>query len=421
MEILITIGYIAICVLFFSLAIAIHEFGHFIVALKLGLRVERFSIGFGPAIWKKTWKGVEYRISWIPLGGYVSIPDVDPEGTKAIEGGTYPPSEASAEGGSMRGGNGESSSAKASASAKAKADKSEDRKTISPWKEIAVAVAGPGMNIVLAVVLAFLLAAIPSVRFGELPATITEAKPGGPAEKAGIRPGDTVLSVDGRLVSTWTEMRVEFQIVGGRETDVVLRDKDGVERTVKVTPERDPVTGMYFIDAAHIAKEEVAAGWMPHRNPLKQLAWDSGSIFRVLKGLVTPKEVKNTANALGGPQMIAESIYKSVRRDFWDGVGFLRYLNVNLAVLNLLPIPVLDGGLIMFALLALVFRRRVPEKIVSTLSMTFMVLLLGAMAILIFRDAQRSWRIHTYKPATEETAETNTVTTVTNETDNTSN
>ena len=386
MEILITIGYIAICVVFFSLAIAIHEFGHFIVALKLGLRVERFSIGFGPAIWKKTWKGVEYRISWIPLGGYVSIPDVDPEGTKAIEGGTET-----------------------------------EKKTISPWKEIAVAVAGPGMNIVLAVVLAFLLAAIPSVRFGELPATITEAKPGGPAEKAGIRSGDTVLSVDGRPVATWTEMRVEFQIVGGRETDVVLRDKDGVERTVKVTPERDPVTGMYFIDAAHIAKEEVAAGWMPHRNPLKQLAWDAGSIFRVLKGLVTPKEVKNTANALGGPQMIAESIYKSVRRDFWDGVGFLRYLNVNLAVLNLLPIPVLDGGLIMFALLALVFRRRVPEKIVSTLSMTFMVLLLGAMAILIFRDAQRSWRIHTYKPATEETAETNTVTTVTNETDNTSN
>ena len=386
MEILITIGYIAICIVFFSLAIAIHEFGHFIVALKLGLRVERFSIGFGPAIWKKTWKGVEYRISWIPLGGYVMIPDVDPEGTKAIEGGT---------------GTG--------------------KQKISPWKEIAVAVAGPGMNIVLAVVLAFLLAAIPSVRFGELPATITEAKPGGPAEKAGIRPGDTVLSVDGRPVATWTEMRVEFQIVGGRETDVVLRDKDGVERTVKVTPERDPVTGMYFIEAAHIAKEEVAAGWMPHRNPLKQLAWDAGSIFRVLKGLVTPKEVKNTANALGGPQMIAESIYKSVRRDFWDGVGFLRYLNVNLAVLNLLPIPVLDGGLIMFALFAFLFRRRVPEKIVSTLSMTFMVLLLGAMAILIFRDAQRSWRIHTYKPPAEETAETNTVTTVTNETDNTSN
>ena len=393
MEILITIGYIAICVVFFSLAIAIHEFGHFIVALKLGLRVERFSLGFGPAIWKKTWKGVEYRISWIPLGGYVSIPDVDPEGTKAIEG-----SES----------NGDSSAA-------VKTEK------ISPWKEIAVAVAGPGMNIVLAVVLAFLLSAIPSVRFGELPAEIASTIEGGPAEKAGIRKGDTVVSIDGRKVGNWTEMQVEFQIVGARETDVVLRDKEGVERTVKVTPEQDPVSGAYFIQAISLPKENMAASWMPHRNPIKQLAWDAGAIFRVLKGLVTPKEMKNTAKALGGPQMIVEGIYKSVRRDFWDGVGFLRFLNVNLAVLNLLPIPVLDGGLIMFALLALIFRRRVPEKVVSTLSMTFMVLLLCAMAILIFRDAQRSWRIHTYKPEAEEAAGTNTVTTVTNETDNASN
>ena len=389
MEILITIGYIAICVLFFSLAIAIHEFGHFIVALKLGLRVERFSIGFGPAIWKKTWKGVEYRVSWIPLGGYVMIPDIDPEGTKAIEGGAE--------------------------------SKEPAKKTISPWKEIAVAVAGPGMNVFLAIVIALILSILPSEKFGELTCEISSTLKGSPAEKAGVKAGDTVLSVGGKKVYTWSDMQVEVQIVGSKETEFLVRDKTGAERTVLISPMQDSVTGIFAIGALSLPKENGMTHWLPDRNPFRQIAWDAGSIFRVLKGLVTPKEMKNTAKALGGPPMIVENIYKSVRNDFWDGLGFLRYLNVNLAVLNLLPIPVLDGGLIMFALLALIFRRRVPEKVVSALSMTFMVLLLGAMAILIFRDAQRSWRIHTYKPATEETAETNTVTTVTNETDNTSN
>ncbi len=388
MEILVTIGYIAICVLFFSLAIAIHEFGHFIVALKLGLKVERFSIGFGPAIWKKTWRGVEYRISWIPLGGYVMIPDVDPEGTKAIEGGEQ----------------GERSA----------------RKNVPAWKEIAVAFAGPGMNIVLAVVLAVILAAIPSVKFGELSAEIADTLEGTPAAEAGLKAGDTVVSVGGKSVETWSEMQVEVQIAGGGETELVVRDGEGVERTVRIVPKRDEVTGMYYIGAVSLPKANGASSWMPARNPLKQLAWDAGSIFRVLKGLVTPKEAKNTAKALGGPQMIVEGIYKSVRRDFWDGVGFLRFLNVNLAVLNLLPIPVLDGGLILFALFALIFRRRVPEKVVSTLSTGFMYLLLGAMAILIFRDAQRSWRIHTHKPDEAEAAIEERVSTETNETDNAS-
>ena len=391
MEILITIGYVVICVLFFSLAIAIHEFGHFIVALKLGLKVERFSIGFGPAIWKKTWRGVEYRISWIPLGGYVMIPDIDPEGTKAIEGG-----EGNAEPGT-------------------------GKKMISPWKEIAVAAAGPGMNVFLALVIALMLSALPSEKFGELTCEISSTLKGSPAEKAGIKAGDTVLSVGGKNVSTWSEMQVEVQIVGSRETEFLIRDKAGAERTVLVLPMQDAVTGIFAIGALSMPKENGMTHWLPERNPFRQIVWDAGSIFRVLKGLVTPKEMKNTAKALGGPPMIVESIYKSVRNDFWDGLGFLRFLNVNLAVLNLLPIPVLDGGLIMFALLALIFRRRVPEKVVATLSTAFMYLLLGAMAILIFRDAQRSWRIHTYKPEAEEAAGTNTVTTVTNETDNASN
>ena len=387
MEILVTALYIILCVLLFALAILIHEFGHFIVALKLGLRVEAFSLGFGTALWKKKINGVEYRISAIPLGGYVSIPDVDPEGTKALEGSkavTTPVGE------------------NADGTVVPKAQ-------IPAWKEILVAVAGPLMNIVLAVVIAVVLALVPGVKFGELPAKIGSVAPDGPAAKAGLREGDVVMSVGGRAVHTWTEMQTEIQISGGKTIELAV-DRPQVSELpsrvlLSVTPEKNEVTGAWYIMALSVSNETGAVAWMPDRNPLKQLAWDAGSIFRVLKGLVTPKEAKATSAALGGPVMIAEGLYRQVRRDPWDGLGFLRFLNVNLAVLNLLPIPVLDGGLICFALFALIFRRRVPQFIVKYASLTFMVLLMGLMGLLILRDSWRSYKIHTYHPAeTNETA-----------------
>ncbi|MCR5414623.1 MAG: RIP metalloprotease RseP [Kiritimatiellae bacterium] len=546
MEILVTIGYIALCLLLFSLAIAIHEFGHFIVALKLGLKVERFSIGFGPAICKWTKGGVEYRISWIPLGGYVSIPDVDPEGTKALEGAT----------------------------GKNK-DAAPPRRKIPAWKELLVAVAGPAMNIVLAVVLAIALSLIPSARFGEMKPEIGGFEKGSAAQKAGMQRGDVILSVGGHEVKTWSELMTEVQITDGKPTEFIVRRprnpkktvsleldgtagakcdetlpapevesvwKDGpaekagmrkgdrivsidgrevwsaldiamavresgekakvaavregatnifeiaaveakekageawltgyfigaacptnsfaavvaeveagsaaekaglckgdriasvdgeeiwtwsrfeelaagkggkvsvcVERDTPaseletdevklvVTPQRDAAKGALFIQAFSKPNPTGAVSWMPSRNPVDQLAWDAGAIFRVLKALVTPKEAKATGKALGGPVMIAEGIYKSLRHSFTDGLGFLRFLSTNLAVMNLLPIPVLDGGLILFALIALVFRRRVPEKVVSALSTGFMYLLLALMAVLICSDSWRSWKRHSAK------------------------
>ena len=378
MEILVTILYIVLCVLLFALAILIHEFGHFIVALKLGLRVEAFSIGFGTALWKKKINGVEYRISAIPLGGYVSIPDVDPEGTKALEG------------------------------SKAQGTEHEARIRIPAWKEILVAVAGPLMNIVLAAVIAVALALVPGAKFGELPAEIGDVIPDGPAAKAGMQKGDIVKSVGGRAVRTWTEMQTEVQISGGKQVEfVVERPQSSGQSTsviLPIVPKKHEVTGAWYIMAVSVSNATGAVAWMPDRNPLKQLAWDAGSIFRVLKGLVTPKEAAATSAALGGPVMIAEGLYRQVRRDPWDGLGFLRFLNVNLAVLNLLPIPVLDGGLILFALFALVFRRRIPDFIVKWLSLGFMAILMGLMALLIGRDGWRSWKMHTYQPSASESS-----------------
>lgn len=375
LELLTTAFYIVLCVLLFALAILVHEFGHFIVALKLGLRVEAFSIGFGHALWKKTVRGVEYRVGWIPLGGYVSIPDVDPEGTKALE---------------------SSSKGRKDEGARAKTPSSR----IPAWKEMAVAVAGPAMNIVLAVVLAVGLSLVPGAKFGTLAAKIGRVPEGGPAAAAGLKAGDVVRSVGGRPVETWSEMQTEVQIAGGKPVEFVVAR--GVERPeevrLSVTPTRDAVTGAWYILAVSETNATGAVAWMPARSPWKQLAWDAGSIFRVLKGLVTPKEAKATAGALGGPVMIAEGLYRQVRRDKWDGLGFLRFLNVNLAVLNLLPIPVLDGGLILFAFIALVCRRRLPDWFVAKVSMGFMFLLMGLMAVLILKDGWQSYKIHSYRP-----------------------
>ena len=402
MEIIVTVLYIIACILMFALAILIHEFGHFIVARKLGLRVDAFSIGFGPVLWRKKVDGVEYRLSALPLGGYVSIPDVDPEGTKALEGeGRRKKEEGRRKKEEVGSKKGEGESEKEEA----------PRVRIPAWKEILVAVAGPLMNVVLAVVLAILLACVPSAKFGSLLLDVEKVLPDGPAAAAGILPGDRIVAINGNKVRTKSDMQVEFTLAKGRASEMTLL-RGGTNVVVSIEPEfvkNGPVIEIPLLYVVLKQSEGAdSAAWMPERSPLGQLAWDAGGIFRVLRGLVTPKEAKATAKAIGGPVMIAEGLYRQVRRDPWDGLGFLRFLNVNLAILNLLPIPVLDGGLILFSLIALVFRRRVPDFVVRHVSLFFMVLLMGLMGVLILRDGWRSYQMHTYNPE-EEGAATNAV------------
>ena len=370
MEFLITVLAILACILLFSFAIFIHEFGHFLAAKLLGFQVDTFSIGFGPALWKKTIKGVEYRISAIPFGGYVALPQLDPAGTAGVQG------------------------------SKTEGDEEDEKTDAAPpapmaeWKKIVVAFAGPFGNIVLAVVLALVLSAAPGAHFGVLSAEIGGLVDDGPAAKAGLKVGDRVLSVNGHAVNTWTDLMTEVQIVAERPAEFVV-ERGGTNVVLTITPQRDKdMPDRYLISALSTTGTRSYAPWMPDRNPLRQLAWDAGSMARVLKALVTPKEAGSTARSLGGPVLIAEGLYHQMRHDRWDAIGFLRFLNVNLAVLNLLPIPILDGGLIFFSLIALVFRRPVPRKIVDGLSMVFMFLFLALMITLVWRDVARSRRMH---------------------------
>ena len=374
MEFLITVLAIVACILLFSFAIFIHEFGHFLAAKLLGFQVDTFSIGFGPALWKKTYKGVEFRVSAIPFGGYVALPQLDPAGTAGVQGSQT-----------------EDEDGKDAEEAGA-----EPVVPMANWKKIVVAFAGPFGNMVLAVVLALVLSAAPGARFGELSAEIGGVVDDGPAAKSGMLVGDRVLSVNGNAVKTWTDMLTEVQIAGERVAEFVV-ERGGTNVVLSITPKRDEASGGCFIMALSTTNTQHYAAWMPDRSPWKQLAWDAGSMGRVLKALVTPRESGAAAKSLGGPVMIAEGLYRQVRHDRWDAIGFLRFLNVNLAVLNLLPIPVLDGGLILFSLIALIFRRPVPRKIVDNLSMVFMYLFLALMITLVWRDVTRSRRMHKAK------------------------
>ena len=184
MEFLLSVLAGACVLLLFGLAIFIHEFGHFLAARWMGLQVDAFAIGFGPALWKRTVNGVEYKIGCIPFGGYVALPQLDPSGMEKVQGG-----------------NGEASR--------------DDLPDIAAWRRIVVAVAGPFGNMVLAVALALCIAWMPGVRTGALDTRIGLVEEGTAAWEAGLRTGDRIESVNGHKVSTWTDMEVEWQLAGG--------------------------------------------------------------------------------------------------------------------------------------------------------------------------------------------------------------
>lgn len=433
-----------------NLLIFVHELGHFLAARWRGMKVERFAIWFGNPIWKKKIGGVEYALGWIPAGGYVSLPQMAT--MEAIEGKT----EASAE----------------------------QLPSAPPLDKIIVAVAGPLFSFLLALVFAVIVWQVgkPAPMGNDEP-VLGWVVPDGPAWKAGLRPGDKIVSIDGNPIKTYgppSSDSILWRVITSENTNLAityLRPGDPQEKTVYATPYKretkwyerkamrqilvnsvfKPVIGsvltnspadkaglqtgdeilkvngekIYSISAVEYAEDQMTnkdakpitltiqrgtneferslmaekptaptnypplfgIAWQDGTNRLVHpLPWDqvesaAGQIFATI-GAVASRHTEIGAQHLGGAVMIIR-VYSNLfqSEEGWRLVlWFSVVLNVNLAMLNMLPLPVLDGGHILLSLVELVRRRAASPKILNWIQTGFAVLLITFMVWIAFYD-----------------------------------
>lgn len=378
-------------VLVLGLVVTIHELGHFLAAKSFGVAIDRFSIGFGKAIASWTDKsGVEWRIGWIPLGGYVkfsgddnasSVPDS--ENLEAL---------------------------------RRDIEAQEGREAVlryfhfKPlWQRAIVVAAGPLANFALAITLfaALLLA------FGQfvLPPKIAAVQPGSPAERAGFLPGDLVLKAEGRPIKGFDELAQLVQVRANVPTDFVV-ERGGREVEIVATPEwavrTDQVAGERRQGMLGLSPAQSKADYIHVRyNPIEAVAGGVDRTWRTLEttvyylGRMVTGQV--AADQLSGPLGIARISGKVAQAGaegapdvgsmiLGGGVNLLQlaaFISVSIGFMNLLPVPVLDGGHLLFYAYEAVARRPVAAKVQAAGYRVGLALLLGLMLFATWNDLQQ--------------------------------
>jgi regulator of sigma E protease len=351
----------------FGLVVFVHELGHFVAAKLSGVYAPRFSIGFGPALFRKRWGETEYIIAALPLGGYVRMASREDEAVAFLEGGAEHAA-------------GEVPTTGANASGRAVDDHTGDPRRGRDWDPNALAPFGPKpvpehrwfeskgllarlfillagvtMNVVLAVVM--YTSAFAAYGRPYLPAVVDSVIAGRPAALAGVTRGDSIVAIDGVPVRTWGDLIERVAPVTSGSVTIDLQ-RGTERRRVVVTPRtedtRDPVTAerrrvgrIGVAPRDTVLRERVgigeaaAEGW--------RATWAAvGGVTTVVKGLFTRDVAMSN---LGGPIAIARTSVDAARAGLEPLLHLIAFLSVNLAVLNLLPIPVLDGGQVVMNLL----------------------------------------------------------------------
>lgn len=350
-----------------------HELGHFIIARCFGMGVSTFSLGFGPKILKFKKNKTEYALSLVPLGGYVALVG-ESDAADLPEGFTMRESFASR----------------------------------PAWQRLLVIASGPISNILLAWILCWALA----YGWGTpvLQPVIGGVQADSPAFKAGLKPGDRIESVNGEPVESWGEMSEEIGKSEGRPMRIeVFRpaEETGGDGDIRESPQgeilhlemtaeksarktifgEDETAWLIGIRAGNAVTTKSEPFWQAAVSGARQtwsmvtLTWQS---FVKLAQRVVPLD------QVGGPIMIMQLVGEQAHQGLAGLLALTALISVNLGILNLLPIPVLDGGQIVFCLYEMIFRRPLPIKAQEYATRAGLILLIGLMVLATFNDV---WRL----------------------------
>ncbi|MBR6755546.1 MAG: RIP metalloprotease RseP [Peptococcaceae bacterium] len=316
-----------VAILIFALLVIVHEFGHFIVAKWSGMYVDEFSVGFGPKVVGKKWGETNYNLRAIPLGGYVRIigDDVAEEERAGIEVPELP----------------------------------EERKyhNIPIWKRFIFIAAGSFMNFVTAIVIfagMFMVLGL-AVPVENPDTTISAVVEGGPAEQAGVAPGDKIIEVNGVQVVTWNDLTEQITAVKqGEKVNLVILTPEGEEKALpEITPDYDEEAGRMLLGIYSSGVERQEVGILQSIQLGAMNTWDmTVAMGDVLKQLFTGKiDISDEEEGLTGPIGIVKIIDESTKAGWVYVCNLTALLSINLAIMNILPIPSLDGSKLLFLLI----------------------------------------------------------------------
>ncbi len=351
--------------------VLVHEIGHFIVAKRAGITVQEFGVGFPPRIGSVVWHGTRYSLNWIPLGGFVKMlgEDGDAEADKMRQRGL---SEAAIDK-AMQG--------------------AFNRKPV--WVRMVVLLAGVAMNFLLAAVLFAVALSLPAQE-GRGPLTVTEVQPASPAVSAGLQVGDVILAADGHTFPISRDLTAYVRSRAGLRVELTLQ-RSGQQMAIPVTPRSlttsDEAKGLgavgfsyepaRFVQIAPSVNGPLAAAWEGAKSAGDLALKIPGGLASAVAGLLGLAPDAGTAV---GPIGIASETGRVLRAPLVSQLIFVGILSVNLAVLNVLPFPPLDGGRIAVVAVEAIRRRRLPAEREALVYLTGFMVLIVLVILISIRD-----------------------------------